>query len=72
MAEGSPLKGVGSQQPYAQGLTEVRVMAKALLGKNTPSYIGLPSPPVARQNLLEMYPEILREESPESVTKHFE
>lgn len=72
MAERSPLKGVGSQQPYAQGLTEVDVMAKALLGKETPPYIGLPSPPVARQNLLEMYPEILREEPPETVTSQFQ
>lgn len=72
MAEQSPLKGVGSQQPYAQGLTEVDVMAKALLGKETPPYIGLPSPPVARQNLLEMYSEILKEEPPETVTKHFQ
>ncbi|MBX0325485.1 substrate-binding domain-containing protein [Halomicroarcula sp. F13] len=72
MAERSALKGVGSQQPYAQGLTEVDVMAKALLGKETPPYIGLPSPPVARQNLLEMYPEILKEEPPETVTKHFQ
>jgi ribose transport system substrate-binding protein len=71
MAERSALKGVGSQQPYAQGLTEVDVMAKALLGKETPPYIGLPSPPVARQNLLEMYPEVLKEEPPETVTKHF-
>ena len=71
MAESSALKGVGSQQPYAQGLTEVDVMAKALLGKETPPYIGLPSPPVARQNLLEMYPEMLKEEPPETVTKHF-
>ncbi|MBV0926424.1 substrate-binding domain-containing protein [Halomicroarcula limicola] len=72
MAERSPLKGVGSQQPYAQGLTEVDMMAKAFLGKETPPYIGLPSPPVARQNLLEMYPKILKEEPPEKVTKHFE
>lgn len=72
MAERSPLKGVGSQRPYAQGLTEVDMMAKSLLGKETPPYIGLPSPPVARQNLMEMYPEILREEPPETVTKHFE
>lgn len=72
MAERSALKGVGSQQPYAQGLTEVDVMVKSLLGKETPAYIGLPSPPVARQNLLEMYPEMLKEESPETVTTHFE
>lgn len=72
MAEQSPLKGVGSQQPYAQGLAEVDMMAKTLLGKETPPYIGLPSPPVARQNLLEMYPEILKEEPPQEVTKHFE
>jgi ribose transport system substrate-binding protein len=72
MAERSALKGVGSQQPYAQGLTEVDVMAKSLLGKETPAYIGLPSPPAARQNLMEMYPEILKEEPPETVTTHFQ
>ncbi|WP_162562653.1 substrate-binding domain-containing protein [Salinigranum rubrum] len=72
MAERSPLKGVGSQQPFAQGLAEVDMMAKGLLGKETPPYVALPSPAVARQNLLEMYEKIIREEPPEEVTKHFQ
>lgn len=72
MAKESPLKGVGSQQPYQQGLAEVDMMANALLGNETPPYIGLPSPPVARQNLLDMYEKILQTEPPESVTQHFQ
>lgn len=72
MAKQSPLKGVGSQQPYQQGLAEVDVMANAFLGKETSPYIGLPSPPVARQNLLEMYEQVLQTKPPESVTQHFD
>lgn len=72
MAEESQLKGVGSQQPFQQGLAEVDMMGKALLGQETPPYIGLPSLPVARQNLLEMYEEVLQTEPPESVTQHFQ
>lgn len=72
MAEGTQLKGVGSQQPFQQGLTEVDMMGKRLLGQETPPYIALPSPAVARQNLLEWYPKIMQEAPPEEVTEHFE
>ncbi|WP_157572973.1 substrate-binding domain-containing protein [Halogranum rubrum] len=72
LAEDTPLKGVGSQQPFQQGITEVNMMAHALIGNETSPYVGVPSPAVAEQNLLEMYPKILRKEPPEEVTKHFE
>lgn len=72
MAERSPLKGVGSQNPYQQGITEVNMMGKRLLEKETPPYIAFPSPAVARQNLPEMYEKILREEPPEEVIQHYD
>ncbi|WP_175501568.1 substrate-binding domain-containing protein [Halogeometricum limi] len=72
MAEQSPLQGVGSQQPYQQGLTEVDMMAHALLGNETPPYIGVPSPAISRENLLDMYEKILQKQPPETVTEHFE
>lgn len=72
MAERSALKGVGSQQPFAQGLAEVEMMATSFLGRETPPYIALSSPAIARQNLMEMYEVIIHEEPPEEVTQHFE
>lgn len=72
LAERSPLKGVGSQDPLAQGLAEVNMIAKRFLGEETPPYIALPATAVARQNLLETYPDLVGEEPPASITSHFE
>ncbi len=72
MAEGDYLMGVGSQNPLAQGRAEVNMMAKRFLGEETPPYVALPAQAVARQNLLEMYPELVGEDPPEGITQHFE
>lgn len=72
LAEGEYLKGVGSQNPLAQGQAEVNMMAKRFLGEETPPYVALPSPAVTRENLLEKYPELMGEDPPEDITQHYD
>ena len=46
IAKGGPLKATGSQRPYDQGVAEAMAMMNALLGKETPAWIGVQSLPV--------------------------
>jgi ribose transport system substrate-binding protein len=43
--------GIGSVQPYQQGVYEARLGALAMLGEETPAYLSLPAIPVDAENL---------------------
>jgi ABC-type multidrug transport system ATPase subunit len=58
MAGGGPIKGVGAQLPYDQGVAEVLVAMNALLGKQPPPWIALPAVAVTPKNLLEAYEKV--------------
>jgi ribose transport system substrate-binding protein len=72
MAEQGVTKGIGVGGPFVIGENLVKMTAHAILGNETPPYVGIGARAVIRPNLLEMYEDVLREDPPESVTEHFE
>jgi ribose transport system substrate-binding protein len=62
MAKGEFIKGIASQRPYDQGLTEAKLAAYALIGKPAPAYVALPAAPITRDTLLESWKEIYHQE----------
>jgi ribose transport system substrate-binding protein len=55
IASGGPLKGLGAQRPYDQGVAEATAMMNALIGKDVPAWVGVKSLPVIQSNILESY-----------------
>ena len=51
MASDGPVKGLGAQRPYDQGVTEAMLAGYGLLGKQAPAYVALPALPVTKANL---------------------
>ena len=45
MAKKEFIKGIASQRPYDQGVTEAILAAYALIGKTAPAYVALPAAP---------------------------
>src|SRR5215471_13229356 len=68
IAKGGPLKATGSQRPYDQGVAEALAMMNALLGKETPAWIGVQSLPVTQSNVLESYRTVFKKEPPHELT----
>jgi ribose transport system substrate-binding protein len=58
MAKGEFIKGIASQRPYDQGITEAKLAAYALIGKPAPAYVALPAAPITRDTLLAAWQEI--------------
>ncbi len=67
MAQNGFVKGLGSQRPYDQAMTEALLAGYGLLGKQAPAYVALPALPVTRDNLLEAWKEVYHAEAPDSV-----
>lgn len=72
VAEQGVTKGIGVGGPFVIGENLVKMTAHAILGNDTPAYVGIGASAVIRPNLLEMYEETLREDPPEDVVQHFE
>ena len=68
IAKGGPLKATGSQRPYDQGVAEALAMMNALLGKETPAWVGVQSLPVTQSNVLESYKTVFKKEPPSELT----
>jgi ribose transport system substrate-binding protein len=51
MAKGGPIKGLGAQRPFDQGVTEARLAGYALLGKEAPPYVAVNALPVTAETL---------------------
>jgi ribose transport system substrate-binding protein len=51
MAKGGPIKGLGAQRPFDQGVTEATLAGYGLLDKKAPPYVAVNSLPVTRSNL---------------------
>jgi ribose transport system substrate-binding protein len=60
---------VGAQQPYDQGVAEAKVAALALLGKETPPYVSVPTLRVKKANLLSALKQVTKEDPPASLIK---
>lgn len=72
MAEGGYIKGIGSQRPFDQGVSEANAIGQAILGNETPPYIAVPALAVTRKNLLSAYETVFQESPPEELTEQFE
>ena len=72
IAENGPIRGVGAQFPYQQGIIEANMIGQALLGNQTPPYIASGSLPVCRDNLLKQYTTHYQRDPPKLLTKHFD
>jgi ribose transport system substrate-binding protein len=67
MARNGLIKGLGAQLPYDQGVTEALLAGYGLLGKPAPAYVALPALPVTRDNLLDAWKTVYRNEAPASI-----
>ncbi len=67
LASGGIVKGLGSQRPYDQGVTEANLAGYALLDKEAPPYVALPALPVTGDNVLNAWKEVYNQEPPEQV-----
>ena len=69
MAKGEFIKGIASQRPYDQGVTEATLAAYALIGKPAPAYVALPAAPITRDTLLEGWKEIYHQPATDKIVK---
>lgn len=64
MAKGGMIKMLSAQCPYEQGEAIALAAANGLLGKTTPSFIGIEPIYVTQENLLKSWNYIFKEEAP--------
>jgi ribose transport system substrate-binding protein len=71
MAKDGLIKGLGAQMPYHQGVAEAILAGYALLGKQAPPYVAVPSVKVTKENLLDAWKLVYNEEAPDTIQKYF-
>ena len=64
MAKGGMIKMLSAQCPYEQGEAIALAAANGLLGKNTPSFVGIEPVCVTPENLLKSWNHVFKEEAP--------
>ena len=67
LAKGSLIKGLSSQTPYDQGITEANAAMKSLLGKDLPPFLAYPAVPVIQNNVLEAWDTVFHLPVPEDL-----
>jgi ribose transport system substrate-binding protein len=72
IAADGPVYGLGAQRPYDQGVAEATLAAYGLLDKEAPPYVALPALPITRENLLEGWEEVYRQDPPETIVETLE
>ena len=68
LAKDELVKGLGAQRPFDQGVTEAKLAAYGLLGKEAPEYVALPALPVSHDNVVEAWQEVYHADPPDEVT----
>ncbi len=58
LAKNDLVKGLGAQRPFDQGVTEARLAADAMLGKQAPPYVALQALPVTHANVLDAWKQV--------------
>lgn len=71
LAKGSLVVGLGAQVPFDQGITEARLGAGALLGKELPPYVALSALPVEHDNVLEAWKQVYHQDAPDDLQSSF-
>ncbi|MNV60297.1 D-ribose transporter subunit RbsB [compost metagenome] len=69
IAQGGIIKGLGAQLPYDQGIAESILAGYALLGKEAPSYVAVPSLSVNQLNLADSWKTVYHSEVPDLIKK---
>jgi ribose transport system substrate-binding protein len=64
LAKNQLVVGLGAQVPFDQGVTEARLAAGALLGKQLPTYVALSALPVDHSNVLEAWKQVYHQDPP--------
>jgi ribose transport system substrate-binding protein len=72
LADDALVVGLGAQVPFDQGVTEARLGAGALLGKQLPPYVALSALPVQHENVLEAWEQVYRQDPPDFLLESFE
>lgn len=63
--------GLGAQRPFDQGVTEAKLAAYSLIGKQAPPYVALDALPVTHDNVLDAWREVYRSDPPQQVVDSF-
>jgi ribose transport system substrate-binding protein len=69
LAQGVFVTGIAAAQPYEQGIVEARLAAYALLGKQAPPFVELPSLPVDRNSLLQSWQTVYHAPAPKELSE---
>ena len=69
LAEGTIMKGVGSQRPYDQGVAAARATLLSLIGRQPPPWLALPGLAVSPKNIIESYQVIWHMPPPAKLVK---
>ncbi|MFJ6269219.1 substrate-binding domain-containing protein [Pseudarthrobacter oxydans] len=67
LAKDELVVGLGAQVPFDQGVTEARLGAGALIGKEAPAYVALSALPVDHSNVLEAWKQVYHEDAPKDI-----
>lgn len=67
LAKGSMMKGLASQVPYDQGVTEANAAMKSLLGKQLPPFLAYQAVPVIQSNVIEAWDRVFHLPPPEQL-----
>lgn len=67
LASDGIVKGLGAQRPFDQGVTEAKLAGYALLDKEAPPYVAVPSLPVTGDNVLEAWKTVYHQAPPEDL-----
>lgn len=71
LAKDQLVVGLGAQVPFDQGVTEARLAAGALIGKQAPAYVALSALPVDHSNVLEAWKQVYHEDAPKDIQESF-
>ncbi|MEA2229308.1 MAG: ribose transport system substrate-binding protein [Solirubrobacteraceae bacterium] len=69
MAKGGPIKGLGAQRPFDQGVAEATLAGYGLLGKEAPAYVAVNSLPVTPKDLASAWEAVYHQGLPPKVVK---
>lgn len=72
MARNELVVGLGAQRPYDQGITEARLAAGAMLGKEAPPYVALAAVAVEHDNVLDAWELVYGEDAPAELAESFQ
>jgi ribose transport system substrate-binding protein len=67
LASNQYVTGLGAQRPFDQGLTEAKLAAYSLIGRQAPPYVALDALPVTHDNVLDAWREVYHSDPPAQV-----